>query len=294
MNSPRNPLSRTLLLAVALGIGSVHAQQSTPTANTDAAALAAADQSYAVQQSLDPNVWSKVMTQIMQGKPSTEICAACHLPETVARYQREFGPYMDSMYAPYQSMMNSGAAGNPMAGMMNPGAMANPMAGMMNPGAMANPMAGMMNPGAMANPMAGMMNPGTMMNPMGSMMNPMAMMNPMMMGPAMGMMNPMTMMNPMMMGPARGMMGPTSMMGNPAMGMMNPGAMMNPMMGGNPTGGMMGQGMGMPGSMPSAQLMDPKQYEQFFKMWTEMMGNMGSAAQPAPAAGTGPATPEKK
>lgn len=105
-----------------------------------------------------------------------------------------------------------------------------------------------------------------------------------------------TMMNPMMMGQMNGMMNPqmmTSMM-NPMMGMMNPmmmgGGMMNPMMGMNmmyPMMGMMGPmsgGMGMPGmsanngnpmsQMPGGQMMDPKQYEQWFNQMTEMMKNM--------------------
>jgi hypothetical protein len=69
--------------------------------------------------------------------------------------------------------------------------------------------------------------------------------------PMMGMMNPM-MMNPMMMNP---------MMMNPMMGMMNP-MTMGPMMGGYSNS--MGQ-------MPGGQMMDPKQYEQWFKQWTEMM-----------------------
>ena len=133
---------------------------------------------------------------------------------------------------------------------------------------------------AMMAPMMGMMNPGMYMN----MMNPM-------MAPAMGMMNPSMMMNPMM-----GM----NMM-YPMMGMMNPSMMMNPMMGMNmmyPMMGMMGPmmnpmssmsmpgmgGMGMHGSnpmsqMPGGQMMDPKQYEDWFKQWTEMMNNMTPQTQ---------------
>ncbi len=135
----------------------------------------------------------------------------------------------------------------PMMSMMNPHmmtSMMNPMMGMMNP------MMGMMNPMmGMMNPMMGMMNPmmGGMMNPMmGGMMNPMmgGMMNPMMGG----MMNPMTMMN--MMYPMMGMMGP----------MMGMGGMGNPMMGGNPMG----------------QMMDPKQYENWFN---EMMKGFTPQAQ---------------
>ncbi len=120
---------------------------------------------------------------------------------------------------------------------------------------------------SMMNPMMSMMNPAMYMN----MMNPMmGMMNPMMSS----MMNPMTMMGPMMgMGGMSSMMNPMTMMG-PMMGMGGMSSMMNPM-------GMMG-GMGMPGTqsanpmgqMPGGQMMDPKQYEQWFSQWTEMMKNM--------------------
>ena len=82
------------------------------------------------------------------------------------------------------------------------------------------------------------------------MFNPAMWMNP---GSYMQMMNPMAYMNMM----------------NPMMGMMGP--MMNPM-------GMMG-GMGSYGSnpmaqMPGGQMMDPKQYEDWYKQWAEMMKNM--------------------
>ena len=113
---------------------------------------------------------------------------------------------------------------------------------------------------AMMAPMMGMMNPSMYMN----MMNPM-------MAPAMGMMNPSMMMNPMM-----GM----NMM-YPMMGMMNPSMMMNPM-GAMGMPGMSGMGMhgGNPMSqMPGGQMMDPKQYEDWFKQWTEMMKNMTPQAQ---------------
>ncbi len=125
------------------------------------------------------------------------------------------------------------------------------MMGMMNPTMYMNMMNHMMTP------MTGMMNPNMMMNPMMGMMNPTMMMSPMM-----GMMNPMMGMN--MMYPMMGMMGP----------------MMNPMM---------GMGMGMPGmgshggnpmnQMPGAQMMDPKQYEQWFSQWTEMMQNFTQQGQ---------------
>ena len=95
------------------------------------------------------------------------------------------------------------------------------------------------------NSMMGMMNPAMYMN----------MMNPMMAS----MMNPMSMMGPMM-----GMGGMSSMM--------NPMTMMNPMMG---MGGMGSYGSSNPmGQMPGGQMMDPKQYEDWYKQWTEMMKNM--------------------
>ena len=142
-------------------------------------------------------------------------------------------------------------------------------------------MAGHGNPMTMMNPMMGMMDPHTMT----SMMNPMmGMMNPMMMGG--GMMNPMMgMMNPMMMG--GGMMNPMMGMMNPMMGM----NMMYPMMGMmGPMMGPMSGGMGMPGmtahggnpmaQMPGGQMMDPKQYEQWFSQWTEMMKNFAPQTSP--------------
>ena len=98
------------------------------------------------------------------------------------------------------------------------------------------------------------------MSPHGSMqyMGPaMNMMNPAMMG---GMMNPMMYMN--MMYPMMGMMGPMMGMMGP---MMNPMGMMAPMM--NPMG-MMG---GYNAANPMGNVMDPKQYEQWFKQWTDMM-----------------------
>ena len=130
---------------------------------------------------------------------------------------------------------------------------------------------------AMMNPMMNMMNPAmymTMMNPMmGSMMNPMAgMMNPMM---------GMNMMNPMMMGMGAPMMGSmmNPMMGMnmmyPMMGMMGP--MMNPMMGMNM---MPNTGTTSSYNNSMGQMMDPKQYEQWFSQWTEMMKNFSPQPQP--------------
>ena len=95
------------------------------------------------------------------------------------------------------------------------------------------------------------------------------MMNPMMMGQMgqiNGMMNPhmyMNMMNPMMMG--SGMMNP-----HMYMNMMNPMmSMMGPM-----SGGMGANGSSPMSQMPGGQMMDPKQYEQWYSQWTEMVKNM--------------------
>ena len=207
----------------------------------------ATDMTYAMKKSMDPNTWTQMMTMMMDPKNSSAMasCAACHDGETVARYQKDFGPMMDSMW----NMYKQSADPHMMANMMNP------MMGMMNPAmmnSMMNPMMAMMNPAMMTSmmgPMMGMMNPAMMMNPMMMMGPMMGMMGPMsgMMGPMSGMMNPMGMMNPSMMG---------SNMMNP-MGMMNPGAMM----GGNAGTNQMGQ------------MMDPKQYEQWFNGMNEMMKN---------------------
>lgn len=103
----------------------------------------------------------------------------------------------------------------------------------------------MFNPAMWMNPMT-WMSPGNYM----SLMNPAVWMNP---GNYMQMMNPMAYMN--MMYPMMGMMGP----------------MMNPM---GMTGGMGSYGSNPMAQMPGGQMMDPKQYEDWYKQWTEMMKNM--------------------
>jgi cytochrome c553 len=172
--------------------------------------------SHAMQKSMDPQAWSKMMAMMMDPSnysSSMESCAECHEAEDVARYQQQFGPMMDAMFNMYKSMSPEQmmAMMGPMMGMMNPMMMSmmGPMMGMMNPmmmGSMMGPMMGMMNPMSMMGGMGGM-------NPMMGMMNPMNMMNPMGM---MGGMNPMTQgtngtaaSNPMnMMGSMNGMMDP--------------------------------------------------------------------------------------
>ena len=218
--------------SMVLVVTSAYAGLGITAAATDPAPAAPAT-SYAITKSMDPAVWSNVVNQMMQGQPAIGTCAACHEAETVARYQKDYGAYLNMADSSYQAM------GNPAA-----------WTGMMNPGTAMNPMS-MMNPAS------------SMMNPMSWMMNPMmGMMNPMMMAPMMGMMNPM-MMAPMM----GGMTNPMGMM-SPGMGSTNPMGAMNP-------------GMAAPGGQPMNQMMDPKQYEQFFKAWTQMMPGTGQTTQPA-------------
>ncbi len=206
------------------------------------------DLSYATQKSMDPKVWMKLMNSMMsgelQGQPAIASCVECHTNEDIARYQKDFGGMMQMM--------------NPMLQMANP-----QMYGAM-PGMMMNPMMGMM-----MNPMTGMM-----MNPMtGMMMNPMTgMMMPGMM-PGIPGMPPMGMMPGM---PPAGMMPgmpPAGMMpGMPPTGMM-PSFPMMPHPGGSIAPGTK------PGQPP---IMEPKQYEQFYKQWQDMMSKM-MPAQPGAA-----------
>ncbi len=255
-----------LTLALAMFAGNTMAQQEGGAAQ----GAEAQSMSPAMQKSMDPNVWAKLMTQMMQSPHPIGTCGGCHTPADVARYQQQFGPMLGMM--------------QPAMGMMNPSMWAN----MAAPGmAMMNPAMGMMAP--MMNPAMAMMNPAmAMMNPAMAMMNPaMAMMNPAMamMNPAMGMMNP-----------AMGAMGvnPMLMMGPmmaPMMGMMAPGA--NPMNMMQQMPGMAGQAPGMMQQMPgmagqapghmqgmAGQMMDPKQYEKFYNAWQDMMKQfMPQAAQ---------------
>ena len=285
-----------LLLALALGLSGAlaNAAESTPEAGEQGQDAV----SYAMQKTMDPNVWTKLMGSMMsgelQGQPMIASCVECHTSEDIARYQKDYGGMMHAM--------------NPMMQAANPqfyggagGAMMPPMTGMMNP------MTGMMAP------MTGMMNPmtGMMMAPMGMMspmmMAPMGMMNPMMMAPMTGMMMP-GMGMPGMGMPGMGMpgmgmpgmgmpgmgmpgvpgagmppIGAPAMPGMPPMGMM---PQMAPAMPGMPPMGMMPQMPGMGGTAPGAmqgqpRIMDPKQYEKFYQQWTDMMPKM---AQPKPEA----------
>ncbi len=215
----RSNIFQLIIVAACLMVASVTTIQAEET-NTNQYSMQG--MSSAMQKSMDPNVWTNMMTMMMNPEKamSMESCAQCHDAEDVARYTKDFGPMMEAM--------------KPMMSMMNPNMYMNmmyPMMGMMNP-----MMASMMNPMAYMNMMYPMM---------GGMMNPMAMMNPMtMMGPMMGMGGMSSMMNPM------GMMGGMGMPGMTAPG-------------GNPMA-----------QMPGGQMMDPKQYEQWFSQWTEMMKNM--------------------
>ncbi len=239
-----NRLLRSVLTAGCLltaCVISLHAEE-TPAPQ---AAAAPSDMSKAIQHSMDPNVWMKMMAIMMnpQNSSSLDACALCHEPQDIAQYQASFGPMLDMMWQPYKAMMNPHA----MTSMMNPNTYMGSFGGMMNPAMYMNmmyPMMGMMGP--MMGPMMGsMMNPGMYMN----MMNPMmGMMGPMM-GPMMGsMMNPgmyMNMMNPM---------------GNP---MMNPMGMMPPVPG---YGGQSPQSPGSP-------QMDTEQHKQWYDQWADMMKN---------------------
>jgi len=70
--------------------------------------------SYAMKQSMNPNTWMNIMMGMMNPHQTSPIamCANCHQGEELTRYQQTFGTMMQSMWNPYQSMMN------PM--MMNP------------------------------------------------------------------------------------------------------------------------------------------------------------------------------
>ena len=176
-----NRLLRSVLTAGCLltaCVISLHAEE-TPAPQ---AAAAPSDMSKAIQHSMDPNVWMKMMAIMMnpQNSSSLDACALCHEPQDIAQYQASFGPMLDMMWQPYKAMMNPHA----MTSMMNPNTYMGSFGGMMNPAMYMNmmyPMMGMMGP--MMGPMMGsMMNPGmymNMMNPMGNpMMNPMGMMPP--------------------------------------------------------------------------------------------------------------------
>ncbi len=195
-----------------------------------------------MEKSMDPNIWSQMMATMMDPQKSSPIatCVLCHESEDMARYQKDFGPMMEAMWQPYKAMMNP----HMMSSMMNPNVYTNMMGPMMNPAMYMN----------MMNPMMGMLGPMMGMGG-GGMMNPAMYMN--MMYPMMGMLGP-------MMG-----MGGGSMM-NPAMYM----NMMNPMMGG------MGMHGGSPmGQMPGGQMINPKQYEEWFAQWSEMMKNFAPQTQ---------------
>lgn len=117
-----------------------------PFANVDTFGM-----TYPIQKSIDPNTWMQMLTNMVSPrKTSPEVmCALCHQGEDMARYQKDFGLIMDSMWEPYKAMMNP----HMMLSFMNP----NAYMGMMNPTMYMNmmyPMMGMMGPmmGALADP----------------------------------------------------------------------------------------------------------------------------------------------
>ena len=64
--------------------------------------------SYPMKKSMDPSTWMSIMMGMMnphQSSPAA-MCAKCHEGEDLARYQHNFGPMMQSMWSPYQNMMN--------------------------------------------------------------------------------------------------------------------------------------------------------------------------------------------
>ena len=105
--------------------------------------------SYALEKSMDPNVWIKLMNSMMsgelQGQPAIASCVECHTDEDIARYQKEFGGMLQSMN-PVMQMASPQGFGGYANGMMAPmTAMINPMTGMITPMmGMVNPMTGMM------------------------------------------------------------------------------------------------------------------------------------------------------
>ena len=181
---------------------------------------------FAMQKMMDPNTMTLMMSMIMNPKDVTVegMCVICHTGEDIARYQTNYGPMLDAMWAPFQASMNPATY----TGMMG---MADPMMGGYGGMGATNPM---FNPAMWMDPMT-WMNPGNYMG----LMNPMTWMNA---GNYMQMMNPMAYMN-----------------------------MMGPMMGGY--GNPMAQ-------MPGGQMMDPKQYEQWYSQMTDMMKNIVPQAQP--------------
>ena len=131
---------RNLLLALLLGQPAFTALAAETNAQETGEAAAAV--SPAMQKSMDPNVWIRLMNSLasggLEGQPLIASCIECHTDEDIARYQKDYGGMLHAM--------------NPMMQMANPqmmGGMMAPMTGMMAP------MTGMMAPmgGMMSNPM---------------------------------------------------------------------------------------------------------------------------------------------
>ena len=195
---------------------------------------------YAMQKMMDPNTMILLMSMMMNPKDVTAE-AICVTCHMGEDIARYQTYYGPMLEAMWQPFKTAMDPAT-YTGMMG---MADPMGGYGSMG-VNNPM---FNPAMWMNPMT-WMNPGNYMG----MMNPMTWMNA---GNYMQMMNPMAYMN--MMYPMMGMAGP--MMGG--MGQY-----------GNPMAQMPGMGQ-----MPGGQMMDPKQYEQWFSQWTEMMKNFTPQAQ---------------
>ena len=83
--------------------------------------------SYAMKRSMDPSTWMSIMMGMMNPHQTSPIamCANCHQGEELTRYQQSFGPIMQSMWTPYQNMMNPMIM-NQMMHQMNFGTMQSP------------------------------------------------------------------------------------------------------------------------------------------------------------------------
>ena len=93
---------------------------SEPFANSNAMANSMG-MTYSMRKSMDPNTWMQMMTNMMKPYATSpvEMCASCHQGEDLARYQKQFGPMMQSSWNQYQTMMDPHAMG----AIMNPAMM---------------------------------------------------------------------------------------------------------------------------------------------------------------------------
>ena len=85
--------------------------------------------SYPISKSMDPNTWMQMMMNMMNphGTSAQDMCASCHQGDDLARYQQQFGPFLDASWNQYKAMMDPHAFG----AMMNPNLMTQMMHQMM-------------------------------------------------------------------------------------------------------------------------------------------------------------------